>query len=494
MSLTAREIEAAVAELAPRLEGARIRDVAGIADDDLVLFAEREGEPRLAVLVSLRDGFVRIHRTTRPRLPGASPAGPATLRLAALVRGAVVRRAECAPSDRVVTLDLDGDAGPRRLRFELFSKRATWVVAGADGRIEAVRAPVRTRLRALEVGAPDAPPTPPGFEPPPSRFPPPGATWEANSAIEAAYAEPSERALVDAVRAALRRRVDARLANRADRERGLRFRIAEAEGAEGLRRRAELLSHERHRIARGAARATVVDYFDPALPTVEIELDPAVDLATQIDRLFSRYHRLVDGLARVRRELQIVEREQEQLRAAAAAVAEAPDLPALEAAREKLESSGALPPPGRSRPKTKPKKERAAEAFRRFTSADGLPILVGKSERQNDDLTFRVARGNDLWLHAGSGAGGSHVVVQCPPESSAPLETLLDAAALAVHFSKLRGAGRAEVIYAPRKRLAKPRGAPPGRVLVAGEKRLLVDLDPPRLDRLLGRDRSEGGA
>ena len=97
-----------------------------------------------------------------------------------------------------------------------------------------------------------------------------------------------------------------------------------------------------------------------------------------------------------------------------------------------------------------------------------------------------MARGNDLWLHAGT--AGSHVVVRLPPGKTAPLETLLDAAALAVHFSKLPGAGRAEVVYTLRKPVSKFRGAPLGAVTVTGETRLLVDLERARLERLLRGD------
>ncbi|HKD99393.1 MAG TPA: NFACT RNA binding domain-containing protein [Planctomycetota bacterium] len=482
MSLTAREIADAVAELRPRIEGASIESVGGVGEDDLALHVSRGDGVRTIVAISLRDGLTRIHRATRPAPAGAPSAGQATQRLAAWAREAAIRSIESAPRDRVVTLVFEHG---RRLRFELFAKHARWIALAAGGAVDDLSAPLRSRARVLEVGSPDVPPAPPPFDPPPSRFPGPTDDLATSRAIEELYAPLAERALVDDARAHLAKRVAARRANRADRDRGLRARIAEAEQADILRRRAELLSGARHAIPRGARSARVVDWFDPAQAEIEIPLDPAVDLGLQIERLFARARRLASGLAASHEELARVAREVAALDEAARRAVDAPGLESIDKLARDLEAARLLPAEGRSKPR--PGRDPASEP-RRFRSADGVEILVGKNDRQNDLLTFRLARGNDLWLHVGSGAGGSHVVVRLARDRSAPLETLLDAAALAVHFSQLRGAARAEVVYAPRKRVTKPRGAPPGRVAVAGEKRIEVDRDRARLERLLRGD------
>jgi len=125
-------------------------------------------------------------------------------------------------------------------------------------------------------------------------------------------------------------------------------------------------------------------------------------------------------------------------------------------------------------------------------SADGYAILVGRTAAENDEITFRVAKGRDVWCHV-RGRPGSHVVIRVPDENRPPpLETLLDAATLAVHHSRARGSTKIEVSHTARKNVRKPRGAPPGQVTMAGEKTLLVDPDPERLRRLLGtRDTRE---
>ena len=104
---------------------------------------------------------------------------------------------------------------------------------------------------------------------------------------------------------------------------------------------------------------------------------------------------------------------------------------------------------------------------------------------QNDELTMRFANGNDLWLHVGGGRPGSHVVVRLPKQKTASLETLLDAAALAVHYSKARGEPRIDVIYTHRKHVKKPKGLPPGAVVPAQTKTITVLHDAARLGRVL---------
>lgn len=100
---------------------------------------------------------------------------------------------------------------------------------------------------------------------------------------------------------------------------------------------------------------------------------------------------------------------------------------------------------------------------------DGFEILVGKGARQNDRLTFREAAPHDLWLHA-SGYAGSHVVVRNPDRlAELPRDVVECAAQLAVHHSKARDArGKIEVHVCRAADVRKPRGAPPGQVVLRG--------------------------
>ena len=129
--------------------------------------------------------------------------------------------------------------------------------------------------------------------------------------------------------------------------------------------------------------------------------------------------------------------------------------------------------------------------YRRFASRSGMPILVGKDARRNDELTVTVARPGDLWLHA-KGSAGAHVIVPgWSKQGNLDPETLLDAATLAAHFSDQRGESLVDVSYADRRHVRKRRGSAPGLVEVTAERVLLVRMEDERLGRLLASEGRE---
>ena len=98
-----------------------------------------------------------------------------------------------------------------------------------------------------------------------------------------------------------------------------------------------------------------------------------------------------------------------------------------------------------------------------FISSDGYDIYVGKNNYQNDELTFKVATGNDWWFHAKQ-MPGSHVIVKCNGEEP-PIRTFEEAASLAAYFSKGKGADKLEIDYTQKKNIKKPNGSKPGFVI-----------------------------
>jgi predicted ribosome quality control (RQC) complex YloA/Tae2 family protein len=117
-------------------------------------------------------------------------------------------------------------------------------------------------------------------------------------------------------------------------------------------------------------------------------------------------------------------------------------------------------------------------------SRAGERILVGRGGADNHALTFRIARGNDFWLHVRD-APGAHVVVPLPARGRAPHpETLLDAAALALHHSDLRGEKLGDITVTERKHVRAAPGGPPGRVTLAAARTLTVTDPAARIERL----------
>lgn len=115
------------------------------------------------------------------------------------------------------------------------------------------------------------------------------------------------------------------------------------------------------------------------------------------------------------------------------------------------------------KPGTKVKKQKITSKPFHYISSDGYHIYVGKNNYQNDELTFKIATGNDWWFHA-KGMAGSHVIVQTAT-GELPDNTYEEAAKLASYYSKGRDADKVEVDYIQRKHVKKPGGGKPGFVI-----------------------------
>ena len=143
-------------------------------------------------------------------------------------------------------------------------------------------------------------------------------------------------------------------------------------------------------------------------------------------------------------------------------------------------------------PPARPSRKRATPAhrpYRVFHAADGQPLWVGRAGEDNAALTFQVARPHHVWMHA-RGVPGAHVVIPLGRGDSVKQEVLLDAAHLALHFSRVAGEPRGEVAWTRARLVKRVKGGAPGQVTYSGEKVLAVRVEPARLERLL-RSREE---
>ena len=114
--------------------------------------------------------------------------------------------------------------------------------------------------------------------------------------------------------------------------------------------------------------------------------------------------------------------------------------------------------------------------YKKFEFA-GFTILVGKGARENDELTLKYAKKDDLWLHA-KDVSGSHVVLKYQSNKPFPQEVIEKAAQLAAHYSKRKTDSLCPVIVTPKKFVRKPKGLPPGLVHVDKEDSILVSPEP----------------
>ncbi len=416
------------------------------------------------------------------------------------MRGARLLEWTQPAGERWLRLDLANEDGARALIVELFGPRGLWCTLDAEDRIVELSRLPQSAQRTLRPGVVYRPPPP---RPEPAASPTPAAGAEArftgtdgealDAAIDRWFTVHDEHAEREGERLELQRALDRAERRNAHQCAGLERQLAEIEAADAVRQQADLL------LAYGfGARAgrDVLEVEDPLEPTrtVRIPLRAGVPIPAQANALYRRAAKLEAARTTAEQRLAQARARHDALRAAATALAAAGDETDLAAVRAELQRLGVIPaalsaPTSRPAGGRGPRQRAAAMAgVREFRSAEGYPILVGKSNADNDRLCRQIARGNDLWLHVGGGRAGSHVVVRLPRGKTASLETLLDAGCLAVHFSKARGAPVCDVVYTRAKHVRKPKGAPPGQVVPNHTKTVSVRADAARLARLQNRD------
>jgi predicted ribosome quality control (RQC) complex YloA/Tae2 family protein len=252
-------------------------------------------------------------------------------------------------------------------------------------------------------------------------------------------------------RAALLARIAKRARAAADELDAVAIRLADVSARDRLRESGDALFTHAHEIAPGTA-----SYVPPTNPSLTIALDPELDVKENAQRYYARYRKAADALPHLerRREALTARREALEVLGFEADRADPPTLPELEADLDELDGR-----PAQQVAKTNGKRRPPL----RLERPSGARIYVGRSPRENVEVTFRIARPDDLWFHA-RGIPGSHVLLQAPP-GSAPDDDDLDAAAdLAATHSKGRNAPRVEIDYTERKYVRKQRDGAPGLV------------------------------
>lgn len=219
---------------------------------------------------------------------------------------------------------------------------------------------------------------------------------------------------------------------------------------------------------RDGSDIVVTDYFADDTPQIVIEGESNKPISEIAEEYFRRYTKARNGK-------KMIEKRLAATKVSLRAVNEKLQLieTAIKERDEQYLASLAAPAAKRLPPSTKKKTEAAFKGARRFVSSDGFEILVGKKAKDNDYLTFRIARSLDLWLHAAD-YPGSHVIVRNQNKKEIPNRTLLEAAELAAFYSDAREKPKAAVNYTQKKFVNKPRRAASGLVSLASFKTILV--------------------
>lgn len=227
----------------------------------------------------------------------------------------------------------------------------------------------------------------------------------------------------------------------------------------------ELIGANIYRLEKGMTKAVVEDYYTGGQR--EIKLDPRLSPSQNAQKYFTEYKKLLTAEQKLTEFIKKGEDELIYIDSVLDSVSRAETDAELGEIRRELAEQGYR----RSSAGNDAKPKKLSEPLK-FTSGDGFTILVGKNNRQNDQLTLKTARACDIWLHT-QNIAGSHVIIvtegKTPPES-----TLVEAAKLAALHSKARNSSRVPVDYTAVKFVKKPAGAKPGMVIFTNNKTLYV--------------------
>lgn len=218
-----------------------------------------------------------------------------------------------------------------------------------------------------------------------------------------------------------------------------------------------------HRIDSGDA--VVTDFYHEELPEVRIPLDPKLSFADNAKAYFKKYTRALSAEKHAIGRIQESREQADYLERLASTIELADDVATLREIEVEMQEMGLTPKA------TQIKKAQPVQAGPlQFTSPDGLSVLVGRNNLQNDRLV-RLAQPDNLWFHVQK-APGSHVLVQAT--TLVPESTILFAANLAAYYSSQRESANVPVDYTERRNLRRPAGAKPGYVIYENQKTIYI--------------------
>ncbi|KOR36943.1 MULTISPECIES: Rqc2 family fibronectin-binding protein [Planktothricoides] len=249
---------------------------------------------------------------------------------------------------------------------------------------------------------------------------------------------------------------------------GFRDRLQQSDNAETYRQKGDLLMAYLHEWKPGMRSITLAD-FETGQP-VEIPLDPEKNAVQNAQKLYKQHQKLKRSRIAVEPLLAEVQTEIDYLEQVDLAIAQIDryqhhqDLSALEEIRDELMQQGYLPDPDHRSQNQTPVTD-----FYRYLSPNGFEILIGRNNRQNDQLSFRLAGDYDLWFHTQEIAG-SHTLLRLNPGTVADDADLQCAADLTAYYSRGRQSEQVPVVYTKPKYVYKPKGAKPGMVVYKHER------------------------
>jgi len=254
--------------------------------------------------------------------------------------------------------------------------------------------------------------------------------------------------------------------------------LLKAEKAEDFKLKGDLITANIYQLKEQKTDTiTVINYYEPEMPQITIEIDKKLTPTQNAQRYYKQYNKFKTAVIEVNRQMKITKKEIAYLENILISLEHATHLSDLEEILAELVGTGYVK--RRALKKAPPLKK---STYLKYLSSDGLLMYVGKNNIQNDEITFKIASKEDIWLHI-KDMPGSHVIVKLQ-ETAIPDQTLLEAATLAAYYSKGKNSSKISIDYTQRKYVRKQTGAKPGMVTYDNFKTVIVDPDLALIARL----------
>lgn len=257
--------------------------------------------------------------------------------------------------------------------------------------------------------------------------------------------------------------------------------VQEGEDAEHFKIWGELLTANLYQIKQGT-EAQVVNYYDPDQQLITIPMQANLTPNENAQKYFKKYAKAKAGAQQSIVQAEHTQDELNYLDSIKNSLRNAQTPDDLQDVRLELEGSGYV----KARLTKQNKKNKKEPVFKPLVLHYGdIEILVGKNNVQNDYVTTRLARNNDVWFHA-KDIPGSHVIIRNHQEQRELTTNVLDFAAhLAAYFSKSRYSALVPVDYTLKRHVHKPNGAKPGRVIYENQKTIYITPDEEAIQQIL---------
>jgi len=476
VSLNWKEIDLILKEL--HIEDSSIQKIRQPDFKNLVLDLYAPGN-RQSLFISLAQGKTRIHRLTTS-IKNQVPLQRFSQFLRSRIKGGKIRSAEQIGGERIIRLTIDRGGETTLLFIRLWGGAGNIIATDREHIIldAFYRRPKRNEISGEYFNPQELIESTKSVKPSGGKqkefsireYP---ESMDFNQCIEQEYFDRELKEDLNQLKERAQALFEKQISNIDVKISELESKLYKDEEVESLKQTGDLIMAHLHLIEPGSEWVRVNDFYHENAP-VEIELDPHLNPQQNGEAYYEKYGKAKRRRAHMEEELANLKQNERRLRTQGQHLMEIED-PNQQRPALKEFISQYSPKKGEKTSTTVP--------GLRFRSGQ-FTILVGRTSKENDELLRRYVRGNDYWLHTRDYPGG-YVFIKYISGKSVPLETLLDAGNLALHYSKARPSGKAELYYTQVKYLRRAKEGKQGLVLPTQEKNLSIELDEERIQRLL---------